>query len=155
MKRFSYSRVALVWAVVLLLGLTALMAACQMGGVEGITNFDHLVASDVTIVDDLIVGDSVQFGDADLNPLGYDTGGEQLVTGTDAITGTLEVDHGLDTVIWALCTLGQDPDTDAGDAAACSVTVANDTVTVNVWQDDFAAATETDVTVHWLAVGTP
>lgn len=147
-------RVTLVVALLVLLVALAVFAAACRGGVEGITNFDTLVVEDVTIVDDLTVGGEVEFGDNDLAPLGYATGGEQLVTGTDTITDTLTVDHGLTSVTWAVCALGSDPDTDAGDAVICSVEVAGDEVTVKAWQDDYsAAANNTDV--HWLVIGTP
>jgi hypothetical protein len=91
-----------------------------------------------------------------LYPIGYASSGQQLVYGTSSITGTATADHGLTTVTWALCTLGEDPTSGAGDAAMCTVEVSANVVTVKVWQDDFVtAATETDVVVHWLVVGTP
>jgi hypothetical protein len=88
--------------------------------------------------------------------LRYATSGQQLVTGTSLVTGTATASHGLTTVTFALCTLGEDPTGGAGDGAMCSVTVSANVVTLKVWQDDFVtAATETNVDVHWLAVGTP
>jgi len=89
-------------------------------------------------------------------PLGYASSGQQLVYGTASITGTAEASHGLTTVTFALCTLGEDPTAGAGEAAMCTVAVSGNTVTVKVWQDDFVTeATETEVDVHWLVVGTP
>lgn len=125
----------------------------ELGG----TSFSGpLYTSDVVLTGDLTVAGDAQFGDDELYPLGHGTSGLQLVHGTDSITGTLAVTHGLTTVTWALCTLGEDPTNGAGDAAHCTTAVTTNTVTVKVWQDDFVtAATETDVTVHWLAIGTP
>jgi hypothetical protein len=89
-------------------------------------------------------------------PLGYTTSGSQLIYGTSTITGTATAAHGLTTVTFAACTLGEDPTAGAGDGAMCTVTVAANVVTLKVWQDDFVtAATETDVDVHWLVVGVP
>lgn len=89
-------------------------------------------------------------------PLGYATGGSQLVYGSDAITGTATAAHGLTTVTFANCTLGEDPEAGAGDGAMCTVSISSNVVTLDVWQDDFVtAATETDVVIHWLVVGVP
>lgn len=88
--------------------------------------------------------------------LRYGTAGQQLVTGTSLVTGTATASHGLTTVTFALCTLGQDPTAGAGDGALCTVTVSANVVTLKVWQDDFVtAASEQNVDVHWLVVGTP
>lgn len=98
----------------------------------------------------------LNYGSNDLSVLGYASAGEQLVVGTSLVTGTATAAHGLTTVTFALCTLGEDPTAGAGDGAMCTVTVSGNTVTLKVWQDDFVtAATETDVDVHWLVVGTP
>ena len=89
-------------------------------------------------------------------PLGYATSGSQLVYGTSSITGTATAAHGLTTVTFANCTLGEDPTFGAGDGAMCTVAISANVVTVKVWQDDFVtAATETEVDVHWLVVGVP
>jgi hypothetical protein len=88
-------------------------------------------------------------------PLGYGTTGYQAVYGSDDITGTATAAHGLTTVTFAVCTLGQDPDTDAGDAIACTVEISANVVTLKAWEDDWSAAEETDVLVHWLVIGVP
>jgi hypothetical protein len=89
-------------------------------------------------------------------PLGYATTGSQLVYGSDAITGTATAAHGLTTVTFAVCTLGEDPEAGAGDGAMCTVSISANVVTLDIWQDDFVtAATETDVVIHWLVVGVP
>lgn len=88
--------------------------------------------------------------------LQYGSSGDKLVTTTESITGTVTVAHGLTTVTWALCVLGEDPTSGGGEAAHVSVAVSGNTVTAKVWQDDFVTeATETEVDVHCLVVGTP
>jgi hypothetical protein len=116
------------------------------------TSWDVALELDST----LDVSSTLQYGPDDLYPVGYASSGQQLVYGTESITGTAVVDHGLTTVTFCMATLGQDPDSDAGDAAHVSVAVAANDCTVKVWQDDFVtAATETEVDVHWLVIGAP
>lgn len=124
---------------------------------RGVTNFNSL-----TLSDDLIVGGTsdlagtLNYGADNLYPIGYASSGQQAVYGTDDITGTLSVSHGLTTVTFCLATLGEDPTAGAGDAAHVSVVVAANACTVKAWQDDFVtAATETNVAVHWLVIGAP
>jgi hypothetical protein len=89
-------------------------------------------------------------------PLEYTTSGSQLVFGTDSITGTDTAAHGLTTVTFAVCTLGEDPEAGGGDAAMCTVSIAANVVTLDIWQDNFVtAATEVSVVIHWLVVGVP
>ena len=89
-------------------------------------------------------------------PLGYGSSGYQMVIGTDTFTTTESAAHGLTTVTFALCTLGEDPESSGADAAMCTVSVSGNVVTVDIWQDDFVtASTEADVVVHWLVVGVP
>ena len=90
------------------------------------------------------------------NVLQYGSSGERAVASSISMTGTYTVSHGLTTVTWAVCTLGQDPDDDAGDAAHITVSISDNTVVAKAWQDDFVtAATETSVAVHCLVIGTP
>lgn len=90
------------------------------------------------------------------NVLQYGSSGEKAVASTISMTGTYTVAHGLTTVTWAMCTLGRDPDDDAGDAAHMTVEVSGNVVLAKMWQDDFvSAATEADVTAHCLVIGTP
>jgi hypothetical protein len=104
----------------------------------------------------LDVASTINYGADDLYPVGFATSGQQAVYGTDAITGTASAAHGLTTVTFALCTLGEDPESGAGDGAMCTVSVSGNVVTLDIWQDDFVtAATETDVLIHWLVVGAP
>jgi len=88
--------------------------------------------------------------------LRYGSSGEQLVTGTTLVTGTATASHGLTTVTFCLASMGEDPTAGAGDGAMVTTAVSANTCTLKVWQDDFvSAATETNVDVHWLVVGTP
>ena len=96
-----------------------------------------------------------QYGADDLYPVGFASSGQQAVYGTSTITGTEVAAHGLTTVTFALCTLGEVAETGAGDAAAVSLAISSNVVTLATWQDDFTAATETDVVVHWLVIGAP
>jgi hypothetical protein len=103
----------------------------------------------------LDVQSGANFNIGSLYPLLFASSGQQAIYGTSSITGTATAEHGLTTVTFALCTLGEDPETGAGDAALCTVTVSSNTVTVKAWQDDFSAATEADVVIHWLVFGVP
>jgi len=90
------------------------------------------------------------------NVLQYGSSGERLVASTISMTGTYTVSHGLTTVTWAMCTMGRDPDDDAGDAAHMTVEVSGNVVLAKMWQDDFVtAATEAGVAAHCLVIGTP
>lgn len=102
------------------------------------------------------IAGTLQYGANNLYALGHASSGQQAVYGTSTITGTATAAHGLTTVTFALCTLGEDPTSGAGDGAMCTVTVSGNVVTVKVWQDDFVtAATEANVDVHWLVIGAP
>ena len=129
----------------------------------GTTNFDTIsltedltVGDDLTVTDDMDVGGDANFGSSNLYPVGYASAGQQVVYGTEAITGTTTASHGLTTVTMCLCTLNRDPDDDAGDAAMCTTSVSSNVCTVKLWQDDFVtAATEVGVSTHWLVIGAP
>lgn len=112
-------------------------------------------AAGTTNFSDLDLSGSLNYGTNDLYPLGYASDGQQLVYGTTAITTTGTAAHGLTTITMCLCTLGRDPDTDAGDAALCTTAVSSNVCTLKTWQDDFSAATEADISVHWVIVGAP
>lgn len=85
--------------------------------------------------------------------LKYSTAGTQIVCGTQTITDTANVVHGLTTPIYGLCALNQ---TLTGDAFACNATVSGITVTVKVRN---TAATPTansaGASVNWCVIGTP
>jgi len=94
-------------------------------------------------------------GDVVGKVLGFGTAGEVAVAATASFTTTGTVAHGLTTVTWAVCTLAQDADDDAGDTASISVSISTNVVTVKAWQDNATAATDTDVDVNCLVIGTP
>jgi len=135
---------------------------------QGTTNLDALTlsgelnAEQVTSTDDLTVsgladiGETLQYGADDLYPVGFASSGQQAVYGTDTITGTATAVHGLTTVTFALCTLGEDPTSGGGDSAMCTVSITTNVVTLDIWQDDFVtAATEANSIIHWLVIGAP
>lgn len=120
------------------------------GGTYGTADGDN----DVGVAGDLEVEGSVVLANGTF-PLEYATAGYQLVFGTETMTATQIVATGLTTVTWALCTLGVDVDTDAGDPVVCTVDVSANVVTVKLWQDDWTAAATASQTVHWMAIGLP
>jgi len=78
----------------------------------------------------------------------------QLVWGSDTVTGTLALTHGLTTPVYALCTMGTDPADDQEDR--CTVTIAGDVVTAKVWKEAATpTAGDSGVTVYWLVGGAP
>jgi len=86
-----------------------------------------------------------------LSPLAYGTAGKTLVVGSNTITGTLAVSHGLSTAIaGAGCSMNADP---AAAAALCSVTYTGTTVTVKVWKNDFTTAGDVGALVNWWVLG--
>jgi hypothetical protein len=101
------------------------------------------------------IAGTLQYGANNLYPVGFASSGQQAVYGTSTFTTTATATHGLTTVTFALCTLAEDPEVGAGDAALCSVAVSGNTVTLKLWQDDFSAATEASVVVNWLVIGAP
>jgi len=127
----------------------------QSGGTLDLIGTMNNSGGTLTLADNVDVTGTLQYGSNNLYPVGYASSGQQLVYGSSSITTTATAAHGLTTVTWAQCTLAEDPGTGAGDAAVCSVTVVANTVTLKVWQDDFSAATEADVAVNWLVIGTP
>lgn len=78
----------------------------------------------------------------------------QTIYGSNTITGTLGVTHGLTTPLYAFCAMGTDPVDDQEDR--CTVTIAGATVTVKVWKEAATpTAGDSGVTVYWTVVGTP
>lgn len=85
--------------------------------------------------------------------LRYATAGTQIVCGTQTITDTADVSHGLTTPAYGMCSLNQ---TLTGDAYACNATVAGATVTVKVLNNAATpAANAAGASVNWCVVGTP
>jgi hypothetical protein len=139
-----------------LVGCDALVPQGIMGaGVTNLTNLELAGTLDVAGASDLV--GTLNYGADNHYPVGFASSGQQFVFSSSSITGTAVAAHGLTTVTYALCTIGEDPIAGAnGHSAICSVTVAANVVTVKAWKDDLVtAATETGLTVYWLVVGTP
>jgi hypothetical protein len=135
-------------------------------GVTNLTNLELSGTLDVagastltgatTITGNTDIAGTLQYGADDLYALGFATSGQQVVYGTASITGTLAAPHGLTTVTFCTAVMGEDPTAGAGDAAHVTVAVSANVCTLKAWQDDFVtAATEADVAVQWIVIGTP
>lgn len=78
----------------------------------------------------------------------------KTIYGSDTITGTLAVTHGLTTPLYAFCSMGADPVDNEEDR--CTVLISSSTVTVKVWKEATSpTAGDSGVTVYWSVVGTP
>ena len=82
------------------------------------------------------------------------TAGKELVAGNKSVTGSSTVDltGTLTSIDAAWATLGTAPGTGAGDPFLVSVSISGLNLTLNVWQDDAAAATAA-TTVYYGAIG--
>ena len=79
---------------------------------------------------------------------------QKVIYGSNVVTGTLAVTHGLTTPLYAFCAMGTDPVDDQEDR--CTVTISSSTVTVKVWKEaSTPTAGDSGVTVYWQVVGTP
>jgi len=139
------------------------VAAVAGDGAHQVDTINEYTAGSGVTIDSVVLKDGgatftgeVQYGSDSLYPMGYASSGSQLVVGSDDITGTLAVVTGLTLITSGGATLAEDPGTGAGDAAFTTVALTTNTMTIKAWQDDWTtAATETEVTVIWWAVGTP
>lgn len=85
--------------------------------------------------------------------LKYASAGTQFVAGTTTITGSGTVVHGLTTPVYAFCDLAAD---NTGDAATCTTSISEATVTIKVWNTAATpAANAAGVSVNWAVIGTP
>ncbi len=82
--------------------------------------------------------------------LGGGTG--KYVLGTNTITGTLTVAHGLTTPQAVFCTLIQDSE---ANAATCTATISGSTVVVKTWKADGATPASVGKLVSWMVTGQP
>lgn len=156
MKKIMLLILSLLLAVGLLASCDALVAQGLMGA--GVTNLTNLeLAGTLDVVGNTDMTGTLVYSANDSYPVGYGTSGQQMVYGTESVTGTLVVTTGLTGVTFALCSIGEDPASGAADhLAPCTVAVAANAVTVEVWENDMITpSTEADVVVHWLAIGTP
>ncbi len=98
-----------------------------------------------------VAGASLNYGPNDLYPVGASSSGFELVWGSDTITGTAAVVHGLTTPTVGVCSLGQAP---GANGATCAVVIAGATVTVGVYLTD-TTASAVGVPVYWQVIGLP
>jgi hypothetical protein len=83
----------------------------------------------------------------------YASSGVQLVCGSQTITDTANVSHGLTTPSYAVCSLAA---TQTGDATTCSAAISGSTVTVKVRNSALTpAANSSGIAVGWCVIGTP
>jgi hypothetical protein len=76
----------------------------------------------------------------------------KVVFGSNPITGTLQIAHGLTTPEAAFCDLGANA---TANAATCSTAIVTSTVTVKVWKADGVTEASAAVKVDWLVAGQP
>ena len=156
MKKILLLIVSILLVVGLLSACDALIPQGLMGaGVTNLTNLELAGTLDVAGNTDFV--GTLNYGSGDLYAVGYASSGQEMIWGTEDVTGTLEVTTGLTAVTWSLCTIGEDPAAGAADhLAPCTVAVSGNAVTVQVWENNMITeSTEADVVVHWLAIGTP
>lgn len=79
-------------------------------------------------------------------------GAGKYVFGSNTITGTLTVSHGLTTPEDAFCTLLADP---VANAAHCSATISGSNVVVKTWKSDGVTAGSVGALVAWVVTGQP
>lgn len=174
-RKIGYALTALALVIVLAIALVSCQDEDDPIVQQGVSNLDSLhladsggTATPVFMADQSGTGRIMELRDSltpvfSVNDAGtvdglvvrYATAGQQMVVGTSTgVTETVVAAHGLTTVTFALCTLGEDVDTDAGDPVVCTAGVSANVVTLSLWEDDWSAA-GTAAIVHWLVVGTP
>lgn len=85
--------------------------------------------------------------------LAYQTPGVRMKCGTNTITGTLAIAHGMATPQFVMANLAADVN---GDHARVSSVNASATVTIKIWNSALTpAAAQTPVAVDWCVVGVP
>lgn len=75
----------------------------------------------------------------------------KTIFGSNTITGTLAVSHGLTTPVYGFCTLAADT---SANNYACSVSISGGTVTVKTWKTAGVPG-DAGILVYWQVVGTP
>lgn len=155
MKKTILLAVSVLLVIGLLSACDVLIPQGLMGA--GVTNFTNLeLAGTLDTAGNTDLVGTLNYGADNLYSIGHSASGEQFVFGMQLITGTETVTHGLTTVTYALCTMGEDPTSAGTTAATCSVTVAGNVVTLKTWQDDNVnASDEADVDIYYLIIGTP
>ncbi|OQA19152.1 MAG: hypothetical protein BWY63_01810 [Chloroflexi bacterium ADurb.Bin360] len=129
------------------------------GDVTGDLTGDILGSSGTTIHDNVVVtgtldvsGAAINYGPNNLYPIGYTDSGFQAKWGSDVITATANVVHGLTTPVVGICTLaGELVD---NEEQLCSVKINGATVSIYVYKEDGSAG-DSGVSVHWYLIGLP
>jgi len=94
---------------------------------------------------------SINYGAADLYPLGYASDAQQIVCGTNTFTESAEITPtGLTTVTYVLATQVTTPASTGAFLTASDP--ATSTFVLSSWEDDYTEGT-TPVVAHWCAVG--
>lgn len=106
--------------------------------------------ADDTITDSMInSAATILFGDA---------AGYKVARGTEAVTGTADVDTGLTTVVSVVASLGEDPNADAH-AVTAAIGGVGGHADLKVWKladgtPNTLVASDAAKDVNWIAVGT-
>lgn len=129
------------------------------GDVTGDLTGDILGSSGTSLKDNVtitgtldVAGASINYGPNDLYPIGYTDSGFQAKWGSDVVTGTKNVTHGLTSPVAGVCTLAGEL-TD-NEEQVCSVKINGSTVSIYVYKEAGAAG-DSGVTVYWWLIGTP
>jgi len=129
------------------------------GDVTGDLTGDIIGSSGTTIHDNVTItgtldigGASVNYGPNNLYPIGYTDSGFQAKWGSDVITATKNVVHGLTTPVMGVCTLGGE--LVDNEEQLCSVKISGSTVSIYVYKEAGAAG-DSGVTVYWYLIGLP
>lgn len=109
-------------------------------------------SASITIADHVDIQNTLQYGTANLYPVGAEDSNFQWSWGSDVITGSLAVTHKVGTPTVAWCTLNQNPVNANGNV--CTTLIAGSTVTVSVWLSN-STASAAGVKVGWLVIGVP
>lgn len=139
--------------------LTGNVTGNVTGDVTGDLTGDILGSSGTTIYDSVtitgtldVAGASLNYGPNNLYPIGYTDSGFQAKWGSDVITSTANVTHGLTTPVVGLCTLaGELVD---NEEQKCSLKITGSTVSIYVYKEDGSAG-DSGVTVYWYLIGLP
>jgi hypothetical protein len=139
--------------------VTGTLTGNVTGDVTGDLTGDILGSSGTTIHDNVVItgtldvaGASLNYGPNNLYPIGYTDSGFQAKWGSDVITSTANVTHGLTTHVVGLCTLaGELVD---NEEQKCSVKITGSTVSIYVYKEDGSAG-DSGVTVYWYLIGLP
>lgn len=124
-----------------------LMVSGTLGVVGAISNPTHYI----TIADHVDIQNTLNYGTANLYPLGSEDSNFQFSWGGQTITGTAALTTqkvGSPTAAW--CTISSATFT----ATHCSTLIVGTTVTASVWISD-GTASPVGVDVDWLVIGIP